>query len=98
TLFLKRLKKQEARIKNKLQQIDSLKYLQYLALKSPDMDSLLLQSKDSAFIHKLNTTARRGKSVLDTLQGLQNFMGKAGNNPLGDAFDLSDLQQKAALQ
>ncbi len=97
-LFLKRLRKQEARIKAKLQQADSLKYQQYLALKSPGMDSLLLQSKDSAFIHKLNTTARRGKSVLDTLQGLQNFMGKLSNNPLGDASRVADLQQKAALQ
>ncbi|MBL7705670.1 MAG: hypothetical protein JNM21_09005 [Taibaiella sp.] len=97
-LFLKRLTKQEARIKSRLKQTDSLKYRQYLALKSPGMDSLLLQSKDSAFIHKLNTTARRGRTVLDTLQGLQSFMGNLGDSPLGDALKVSDLQQKAALQ
>jgi len=96
--FLKKLKKQEARIQSKLQQTDSLKYQQYLALKSPDMDSLMHLSQDSAFIQKLNTTGRKAKSVLDTLQGLQNFMGKYTDNPLGRTFDLSDLQQKAALQ
>jgi len=96
--FLKKLKKQEARIQSKLQQTDSLKYQHYLALKSPDMDSLMLLSQDSAFIQKLNNSGRRGKSVLDTLQGLQNFMGKLGNNPLGETVDLSALQQKAALQ
>jgi len=96
--FLKKLKKQESRIQSKLQQTDSLKYKQYLALKSPDMDSLMRQSKDSAFIQKLNTAGRRGKSVLDTLQGLQNFMGKYADHPLSNTFDLSALQQKAALQ
>lgn len=96
--FLKKLKKQEARIKAKLLQADSLKYQQYLALKSPDMDSLMHQSKDSAFIQKLHTTGSRGRSVLDTLQGLQNFMGKIGNNPFGETANLSALQQKAALQ
>lgn len=96
--FLKKLKKQEARIKAKLKQTDSLKYQQYLALKSPDMDSLVRQSKDSAFVQKLHNAGRRGRSMLDTLQGLQNFMGKLGNNPLGESFDLSALQQKEALQ
>jgi hypothetical protein len=96
-LFLKKLKQQENRIAAKLR-TDSLKYQQYTALKSPDMDSLLRQSKDSAFLHKLNTTSRRVKSVLDTLQGLQSFMGKYSDNSLGVAFDLPELQQKAALQ
>lgn len=96
-LFLKKLKQQENRIAAKLR-TDSLKYQQYLALKSPDMDSLLRQSTDSTFIHKLNTASRRGKTVLDTLQGLQSFMGKYSDNSLGAAFDISELQQKAALQ
>ncbi|MBL7706806.1 MAG: hypothetical protein JNM21_14765 [Taibaiella sp.] len=96
--FLKKLKKQECRIQSKLQQTDSLKYQQYLALKSPDMDSLMRQSKDAAFIHKLNAAGRKGKSALDTLQGLQNFLGKYTDNPLGKTFDLSALQQKTALQ
>ncbi len=98
TAFLQKLKKQESRIKAKLQQTDSLKYRLYLAIKSPGVDSLILQAKDSAFIHKLHSNARRGKSVLDTLQGLQNFIGKYADNPLGKTFDLSALQQKAALQ
>ena len=97
-LFLKKLKKQEARIKAKLQQTDSLKYQQYLAIKSPGMDSLMLLAKDSTFINKLHRSARRGRSALDTLQGLQNFMGKYADHPLGKTFDLSALQQKAALQ
>lgn len=97
-LFLKRLKKQEARIKAKLLQTDSLKYQQYLALQSPDMDSLMQQSKDSAFTHELNIAGRKGKSLLDTLQGLQSFIGKYADNRLGKTSDLSALQKKAALQ
>ncbi|RYD97754.1 MAG: hypothetical protein EOP54_09885 [Sphingobacteriales bacterium] len=96
-LFLKKLKQQEVRIIAKLR-TDSLKYQQYLALKSPDMDSLLRQSKDATFINKLNTAGSRGRSVLDTLQGLQGFMGKYSDNSFGAAFDLPDLQKKAALQ
>ncbi len=97
TLFLRKLKRQETRIAAKLQ-ADPQKYQQYLALKSADMDSLMRLSKDSSFITKLNTAGRKGRSSLDTLQGLQNFVNKYSNKPFTDEFNLPDLQQKAALQ
>ena len=97
-LFLKRLQRQEKHLAAKLSS-DSLKYQQYLALKSPGMDSLLKQSKDTTFLHRLSASGRRGKASLDSLQGLQNMMGTFGKGAnASGAFDLPALEQKAALQ
>ena len=96
-LFLKRLQQQEKHLAAKLSS-DSLKYQQYLALKSPDMDSLLKQSKDTTFLHKLAGARQKGKTGLDSLQKLQNFMGAFSTSSKAEAFNLTALEQKAALQ
>lgn len=96
-LFLKKLRRQEERLVVKLR-TDSLKYQQYLALKSPDMDSLIQQTKDTGFLHKLAGARHKGKSGLDSLLKLQNYIGAINTSSKAEAINFTALEQKAALQ